>query len=314
MVRFFATARERHSIYLRRNAGQPYPWSEDQILNTYRFCNVFRELDRTTTWFREHVREPMRAKPEVLLATVLFRWFNRITTGEACFSQPDLFAGSTAFEYFLNRIQKGYEESAMDVLRSAILKHCGSGPYVTGAYIIQTRGAGKGLSKLDGVIKLVHNVATGSRPFDEESEMRDWESVAHLCLNNPREIHLEHVWRWLTQFPSMGPFMAQEVVMDLRHTHLLNCAPDINSWGHAGPGAARGLNRIRGRELEQKVPAEQQLKEMQKLLMLAWSNHHFWPREWPRWELHEVEFWLCEFDKYERARLNQGKPKQVFRP
>jgi hypothetical protein len=56
--RFFAYARERHQIYLNREQGQPKPWTEEPVLQQYRFTNVFRELDKTTLWFKDKVREP----------------------------------------------------------------------------------------------------------------------------------------------------------------------------------------------------------------------------------------------------------------
>lgn len=87
---FFRTARERHRIYLRRQEGRRRPWTRDEIMHTYKFTNVFRELDRTTVWLRKNAREEMRSRPEVLLAVVLFRWFNRTTTGEAIFLQKEI--------------------------------------------------------------------------------------------------------------------------------------------------------------------------------------------------------------------------------
>ena len=62
---FFAYARKRHEIYLKRKAGEPPPWTDDPILQQYRFTNVFRELDKTTLWFKKYVRGPMRKSPEV---------------------------------------------------------------------------------------------------------------------------------------------------------------------------------------------------------------------------------------------------------
>ena len=124
---FFMFARERHNIYLRRQQGLPRPWTDDHILNTCRFTNVYRELDKTTVWFRERVREPLRSKPEVLLATVLFRWFNRILTGEALFLQTFMSEEGdvrSAFEKFLI-------DGDIAHLRYAIKAYCGDGPYVT---------------------------------------------------------------------------------------------------------------------------------------------------------------------------------------
>ena len=86
---FFAFARARHQIYLRRKNGQPPPWTDDPILQRYRFTNVFRELDATTVWFRQHLRDPLKNLVEVLPATVVFRWFNRISTGEIIMQQQN---------------------------------------------------------------------------------------------------------------------------------------------------------------------------------------------------------------------------------
>ena len=48
-----AFAIERHKIYLRRSAGQPFPWTDDPILQKYKFNNIYRELDKTTIWIKD---------------------------------------------------------------------------------------------------------------------------------------------------------------------------------------------------------------------------------------------------------------------
>ena len=82
MEKFFEFIDERHMIYLRRLRGKEYPWTTDPILQKYKFTNVFRENDATTVWFRENIREPMRDDPDVVMATIIFRWFNLISTGK----------------------------------------------------------------------------------------------------------------------------------------------------------------------------------------------------------------------------------------
>lgn len=309
--KFFWFARERHAIYLRRAAGEPRErWTVDPVLQQYRFTNVFRELDATTVWFRRNVRDPMRDSPDVLLATVVFRWFNRISTGETIFLQRDLFGdGRTVWEQFLDDRDTG-------ILASAIRSSNPTGPWVTGAYIIKTPD---GMDKLKGVLTCI-------RWFCEQSpeSPKDWSS-------------LEAAWRWLLQFPYLGDFMAYEIVTDLRHTALLDRAPDIATWANPGPGAVRGLNRIHGRELKKSVPKQQAIREMQQLLAASQDVRH-WPQKstdtetkigvrltpqledvrgdpesWPRWEMRDVEHTLCEFDKWQRATLGEGRPRQVFR-
>ena len=81
--KFFTTARDRFHIRLRREANEPPPWTEDLIFREWKFCNVHREHDKTTIWFRENIRDPLKDDaPNVTQATTIFRWFNRIETGE----------------------------------------------------------------------------------------------------------------------------------------------------------------------------------------------------------------------------------------
>src|SRR5262245_1677713 len=79
---FLYWVRERHQIHLRRKAGMSPPWTDDEILQSIFFTNPYREHDKTTVWFRENVRDPLRNDPRVLFATIIFRWFNYIPTGE----------------------------------------------------------------------------------------------------------------------------------------------------------------------------------------------------------------------------------------
>src|SRR5712664_3381391 len=49
--------RDRESVRVRKEAGQPFPWTDDPIIAKYRFCNVRREDDRVTIWIRENIRK-----------------------------------------------------------------------------------------------------------------------------------------------------------------------------------------------------------------------------------------------------------------
>lgn len=302
---FFAFARKRHQIYLDRQAGKPWPWTDDAILSTYSFTNVFRELDKVTVWFKNNIREPMRSSPAVLLATITFRWFNRPQTGSAIFKQQLDFGHGchTPWETFL---RTGDTED----MKTGILNTCGSGPYVNGAYIILGQ---QGMSKLDGVLACIQTVAMNSAP----GQHRHWEEVAKSCLSGSET--LETVWDWLRRYPYSGDFMAYEVVTDLRHTDLLCNAPDILTWANPGPGAERGLARVTGRGVSYRAPLKKvskaaMIEEMRELLKMS-RRREFWPQRkgWPALEMREIEHTLCEFDKYERTRTNEGTPKARYR-
>lgn len=308
---FFDYAREREAVRLRRADGQKRPWTDDPIIDTYRFCNVYREDDATTIWFRTWVRDLYDNSPEVLLATVLFRWFNRITTGDAIFRQlgdytPDG-KGSirTAFGQFL-------VDGRTDSIKEAVLRYCGKGPYVTGAYIIKTPD---GMNKLDGVLWCVDQFNTQQKMLAEKKHegLVGWRDAAAWMLDSPGRVSLEQVWSWLKEFPFLGDFMAYEIVTDLRHTALLNKAPDIYTWANPGPGAMRGLNRLHGRDLDKKQQKYLYICEMRKLLELAQGDFAYaWPKGANPIEMRDIEHTLCEFDKYERVRLGQGRPRGTY--
>jgi len=334
--KFFAYARARHQVYLNRNAGLPREkWTKDKILKNNRFTNVFRELDKTTQWFRKNVRDPLRDKPEVLLATLVFRMFNRIEVGEAIFCQqvagpftavPALFTnstrGRTAFEIYC-------AEGEIAILRNYVKQFLPRGPYTTGAYIISSP---PGHDKLNGVLKIIDDFA--KRKCDKPTcGHEDWHCTARWLLRNVDDQSLEKTFNWLRTFDYTGRFHSYEIVTDLRHTDLLRNAKDVTTWANMGPGARRGLNRIHGRkrldgamlgrdgEIRVKrrwglpIPEEQALEEMRHILKCS-RMREYWPQDdkknWPAWELRDVEHTLCEFDKMERVRLGEGKPRGSF--
>lgn len=310
---FFEFARERHAVHLRRRAGQSPPFTQDPVIQQYKFTNVFRELDRTTVWFRENVRDPKRHDADAILSTMVFRWFNRVTTGEAVFTQRNLFSGRSAYDDFRDTGDVGH-------LRSAILAYCGDGPYVTGAFIVNTP---TGSTKLEGVLGLLGRFWEG-----------DWLEVGQGLLEGRGRWTIEDVAEWLTvEHERIGWFNAYEVASDLRWTDMLDMAPDIMTWANPGPGATRGLNRVHGRYVGDVPPREQLIGEMRELLDLS-RRPGYWPQEvpraklagsdwgwttqgfelveeplvakgaWPAWEMREVEHTLCEADKY--WRLQEG--------
>ena len=69
----------RHEIYLARANGLPAPWTDDPILRTYSFTNVYRELDRTTIWIKDHWRRP---DPDLFFAMAVARYVNLPATLE----------------------------------------------------------------------------------------------------------------------------------------------------------------------------------------------------------------------------------------
>lgn len=275
--RFFAYARERHRIHVLKSSGVKPPWSDDPIFQEWRFCNVFREDDKTTAWFRENVRDYLAERPrDVLFSTMLFRWFNRIETGEKILR-------------LLRKARWNPEE-----LRTN-LNTCF--PLVTGAYIIKTPA---GMKKLEGIIWCMEQAV----PF-----------LSMLARQMRDDASLQTAWKLIRSLPYLGNFMSYEIVTDLRHTCLLRDATDINLWASPGPGAAKGLGYLWDDpdkyNYNSAIHRECMNADMAHLLSLSRKLEN-WSPSWPRWEAREVEHTLCEYAKFVKARAG-GKLKQRYR-
>lgn len=312
---FFEYARQRQLCYVMKNAN-PEWCTPDPILREYSFCNVFREDDKTTRWLAEHVRKPLdkARSPNLMLAVVLFRMFNRIETGEAMFRDDNLLGDASAFDEYVRTGKTSH-------LRQAALKRLGKkGPFVTGSYIIAGPG---GMSKLDGMLKVVDQFRRGRAQLGTAGEL-GWEEAVERLQRGKWSMEVLH--NWFSQFDYFGNFHAYEIVTDLRWTHLLRRATDIYTWASPGPGCRRGLNRVFGRDKDAKPWSSREalLEEMDIILEESsrvgqWSNfaHKMMDLHGVKtplaWEMRDVEHTLCEFDKYERTRAGEGRPRGKYR-
>ena len=84
LVLLYHYIKERYTIHLLKDVyGQPKPWTEDRILQQFRFTNIRREHDRETKWVIEHIAQNKAISYESkLLNVILFRLFNKHETAE----------------------------------------------------------------------------------------------------------------------------------------------------------------------------------------------------------------------------------------
>jgi hypothetical protein len=260
---FFATARERERIRHKRMAGEPGPWTTDPVLRDWRFCNVHREHDRTTEWFHREVRRHLEGLA-VVEATVIFRWFNLIETGERI---KDL-------------LLTGWDSD------EARRRLTGVRPLVTGAYQIKTIN---GMDKLEGALQAIDT----ARPMlprmvprwgrDLRSAWRDLREVPYLGRFMAYEVVSDLRWTPV-----------------LQNAKDVQTWASAGPGATAGLGlVARGDSRVYKRDSDLDQLAMRDL--MQELLAMS-RQEDLWPQEWTPWEMREVEHWSCEFLKYETAR------------
>jgi hypothetical protein len=275
---FFRFMTKREALRLKKEGGAPWPWSDDPILNEYKFTNVKREHDRTTRWMRANWTGPHENRPagEIIFNCALFRYFGTVEFAEAVGWQ-DCWDATSVADLAESRMQSGLR-------------------VFTGAYIVPTLG--RRAPKAEVVCQ--HILTPLWKKKDDIGAIalsqKSWEGTADAL-------------RRLSGFGGTG-FMAKEVLQDVMQTPVLRDAIDRNTWCSAGPGARRGLNRLAGRGLNQRMPEKQLLSEMIELFDRAEQNV---PDFMPELELHDIQFQLCEFDKYERVRLGEGTPKAKYK-
>lgn len=279
LERFFDFSRERYNILLRRRAGEPAPWTDDPVLATWRFCNVFREDDRTTAWFRENIRDPMKNSADVIMATMAFRAFNRVETGEIL--KPFLLAGNWDLSQWRQLL---------------VERHAAGNPVCTGAYIIKTA---PDMSKIDGVLWQLGQAKL------REPQLLTWH------WHTPAAERSQHgLWSVLRSFPYVGDFTANEIVVDLTHTSVLEMANDLATWTNPGPGCALGLGMLlhgnpQAYNRHSAGDRAAMMEIMYRFLAAARPRQGYWPEEWPEWTLHTVEWQFCELSKYLRGLAGQ---------
>jgi hypothetical protein len=199
-------AAERQRAFERRVAGEEWPWTDDPILQEYKFCNVFRAADRVSQYMIRDVcyHEEPCSPEDRLFQIVAFRTFSKIdmwrTVHEALGHHPSLDdLASGAFT-------KALEEA----------KHINGGLY-TGAFILcATDAYGQNFKHLNHVELFRHMFLA--------------DSLGEKLLTARS---LREVYNLLHEYPLMGDFMSYQSTIDLNYSQLINFSE--NDFTQAGP-------------------------------------------------------------------------------
>jgi len=211
---YWTFASRRQAAFENRLAGRPWPWTDDPILRTYKFCNVFRAADRVSQYMIRHVAyadEPS-SHADRAFQIVAFRTFSNVATWESVRS-------SLGRAPTLEDLRSGRFERALDEAKAR------NGGLYTGAFILCANKA-FGYDE-----KHRNHVALFKAMFGEgrlDERIRGANSLEAVVLA-------------LQAFPLMGPFMAYQTAIDLNYSELMDFGED--DYVQAGPGALRGLRK-----------------------------------------------------------------------
>lgn len=279
---YFASERQR--IFEKRVAGAIKPWTDDWIMQDFKFCNVFRSADRVSQYLiRDVAYSEERSNPiDRLFQIVAFRIFSKIETWKGV---QELIGRSPT----LNDLSDNTLTSALDRIREV------NGGLYTGAFILCANNAYGHSLKHRNHIELFRHMF-----------LKD--SLGEKLLETKS---LREVFNLLHEFPLMGDFMSYQIAIDLNYSDLVNF--NENEFTKPGPGAVRGIKKA-FESLGDFSPEEvimwmvdQQEKEFKRLGL---QFNGLWGRP-----LHAIDCQglFCELDKYcrEAAPDLRSKRKRI---
>lgn len=268
---FLRTMCSRQDAFLRRLAGHPRPWSEDPLIDNYRFTNVYRLLDRNSQYLIKNVIwKGSDSTIEQFYRILLFRLFNRITTWDTF---------SEASELIWAEHDHGYLIKVIDSITDA------KEPLFTASYSSPQTGAlhvYPGTTTAHRMIGLIERIL--------QSDILD--KIFHA--ENMKEIVAA-----LKIAPGIGDFLGNQIALDFTYTQWgKKFATD--DWTVPGPGAVSGLKLIYNSKaglstLETLQHFHSSIPAGLERYGLTFNGLQTWP-----FSISDTEHWICETWKYIR--------------
>ncbi len=251
---------------MRRVAGSLPPWTEDPVLGSYRFTNVYRASDRVSQYLiRNVLYRGEQTEEEIFFRALLFKFFNRIDTWERLESKT----GPIVWRDFdFDRYAK-----ALDAIAE-------KGPIYSAAYIMPSPTFGY-TRKHRNHLRLLEHMMLDGAPFRVE-----------------RASSLQEVFEILRSYPSLGNFLAFQFAIDLNYSAMLHFSE--MDFVVAGPGARSGIRKCFANSggLDDadviRAVADMADREFERLGL---SFRTLWGRPL---QLIDCQNLFCEVDKYAR--------------
>jgi hypothetical protein len=280
-------AAERQSVFLRRQKDEAPPWTDDPIINTYKFTNVYRASDRVTQFLiREVIYDDVRrSRADELARIILFRLFSKPSTWSALEARlGDLTLATMRSKRIAAALGKLHE----------------SGPIYTSAFIL-----------------CANNDYGKKRKFENHLALIDHMLRDGLEKRIARAKGLGDLYEALLPYPLIGPFMAYQLAIDINYSELVDFSE--NEFTVAGPGAERGIRKVfpdAGRRDFARIIFEIVEAQHEAPGRLGIELPTLYGRPLKAIDCQNL---FCEIDKYARVafpelKSNRQRIKTIFRP
>lgn len=272
---------EREVIRIVKGRGGEHPWTKDPVLDKYKFTNIRRRDDRVSRWIIDNVITPNEYRQDLWFILLITRLINWPPTLQYLIDQDVLFQPAGDFNpiEFSEAIER--------------FKAAGNKVY-SGAYMVYPTkmdpGGVKSLAIARHIILPVLDIG--------------YEIDHVLFADEPR---IEDFVRELSGSFGISTFMAGQVAADLTYCSQLGGAVDLYSYAPIGPGSSRGLNYLLNRSPNAGWTTDGFNQELMKIREQIANQLDITDLT-----LHDVQNVMCEFSKYCRTVLGEGKPKTIY--
>jgi hypothetical protein len=268
---YWRFAAERQKVFFARMTDAPPPWTNDPILETYKFTNAYRASDRVSQYLiREVIHSNQKDVEETFFRVMIFKLFNKIETWQRLNAELG------------NVLWQGYRYKDFDQVLSTAMNR-GATIY-SAAYIMASGASTFNVDrKHQGHLKLV------------ELMMRDGVAQRLASSNSMRE-----GFELLRSYPLIGDFLAYQLITDLNYSSLTNYSE--MEFTMPGPGARDGIRKcfksLGGLSEADiiRLMADRQEYEFERLGI---NFKSLWGR---RLQLIDIQNLFCEVDKYSRVK------------
>lgn len=294
---FFEFIYDRQEIWHKRNVLQlSSPWTEDAIFQTYKFCNVYRELDGGTLAITHYLNQPTISPEQKLFNIIAYRFFNRRDTLE------NLFGGLlNSLDYDFKHYEQRFDEKKME------------GSIFSNAYLISSHPYNPNYRPQDKHVKILLMLE------DLKSKLPQF--ILALQSHSPQD-----GLKIVSDYVAMaGPFLAGQILLDT--TYASNIVDySGNDFLVVGPGAHWGLNIIFDAKLSKKQADEkcrhlhaiqaQEFAQLKEKTGKDWNDIRWQNPQYPNSPyliLHDIQNSLCEFRKYWRLKADEKAKRRYFK-
>ena len=272
---------ERQNIFLKKLNNLPAPWTDDEILRTYKFCNSYRVNDRVSQYLLKNViyNNKKYTKETMLFRIILFKLFNKESTWELL------------LENFNDVTLENFNQSKYsNVLKNAL--NNGVKIY-NDAYISCANKAFGYDKKHDNHLALLNKMFVVDKVQNKILECKTMKDAFNI----------------IKSYPLIGNFMAYQLVTDINYSDIVNWQE--NEFTVAGPGSIRGIKKCfinKGNMTDEEIIKymyENQDKEFKRL------NLNFKRIINRPLQLIDCQNIFCELDKYLRVAVPQLKSNRT---